>query len=302
MKDDILELIYQALPTQKKKIENLFHSYPFAERDLESFLQTYKLFMDAEGISNEILANAYIQMVHQVIHCRLEFLRTGVYPANCQDTAFSDVYNNREIMTQYMLGLALSNFLWEQHYRMFNFYKKEIESIKSGQHFLEIGCGHGLFLIELLKNITKDSCVDVVDISQTSIDLSKNIVKIVNSKFLDIVRFERCDIFNYEAEKKYDFITMGEVLEHVEEPQEILKKTYEFLKDGGRLFITTCANAPAIDHVYHFKNIQEIRDMMSATGYRIEKELVAPSEKRSQEYLETHKVDISYAAILKKES
>jgi hypothetical protein len=62
--------------------------------------------------------------------------------------------------------------------------------------------------------------------------------------------------------------------------------------------VTTCANAPAIDHVYLFNNINEIRTLIKEAGFSIHKEIVAPSEDKSWEEIESQKIDVSYAALL----
>ena len=117
---------------------------------------------------------------------------------------------------------------------------------------------------------------------------------------LENINFYTSDINDYKADKKYDFITMGEVIEHVDDPLKILKSLYKLLSDDGKLFITTCANCPAIDHVYYFKNIEEIKVLINKAGFSIDVELTAPSENKSDKYLEKFKVDIIYAAILTK--
>lgn len=301
MKSTLLDRIYMKAPTQKKKIEWFFKEFPSAEEDLETFLQIYKPFMKMESITIDQLADAYLWMITQMLHCRIEFTKTGCYPSSSQQEAIQNVYENRETMEKYMLGVALSYYLWWQHYQLLSFYIKEVKRLNSAKHSLEVGCGPGLFLIELLKNLEVDSLVDVVDISPTSIELCSGILKSVAPDFFKRVQFNTCDILHYQTDIKYDFITMGEVLEHVENPKEILEKLGCFLADDGRIFITTCANSPAIDHIYHFKSIQEIRDMIGLAGFSIERELIAPSENRSEKDLEKFKIDISYAATLKKE-
>ncbi len=93
---------------------------------------------------------------------------------------------------------------------------------------------------------------------------------------------------------------MGEVLEHVNDPLKILKSIYGLLINGGSFYLTTCANAPAIDHVYLFNDVDEIRTLIEKAGFSISKELVAPSEDKSWKEIEAQKLDVSYAAILTK--
>ena len=300
MKNEILDIIYKKLPTQEKKIKKYFQEIPNMEKDLESFLAIYKEFMKVENITSEKLANAYLEMLDQMMFCRKEFVTTGEYLTKSQTEAFSNTYDNEEVMTNYMLALALSQFIWKHHYLVFNFYKDIIQKINNEDNILEVGSGHGLFLLELLKITDKSKIIDVVDISKSSIRMTKNIIKSINTDYMENIHFHTSDINDYKANKRYNFITMGEVIEHVNDPFSILKNLYNLLSDDGQLFITTCVNCPAIDHVYHFKNIEEIKVLIKKTGFKIDMELIVPSEDKSEKYLEKFKVDIIYSAVLKK--
>jgi 2-polyprenyl-3-methyl-5-hydroxy-6-metoxy-1,4-benzoquinol methylase len=304
MKSLILKEIFSCLPAQKKKITTMFEKYPSMERELDLFLNKYDNFMQIEKVTPKQVADAYLEMVGQIMYSRLQFVRTGEYLAKSQIDAYDAVYDNKKFMTRYMLALALSQFLWRHHYLIFSYYKKIIQSLKGKLEVLEVGSGHGLFLLEILENVKSINSVDVVDISKSSVRMTKNIIQSVRplnySKVSNNVIFFTNDINDYMTEKKYDFIIMGEIIEHVDEPLKILKSVFNLLNDSGKVFITTCANCPTVDHVYLFKNIEDIRLLIKKTGFNIDSELISPSENKGKEYLIRHKVDISYAAILKK--
>jgi 2-polyprenyl-3-methyl-5-hydroxy-6-metoxy-1,4-benzoquinol methylase len=124
--------------------------------------------------------------------------------------------------------------------------------------------------------------------------LSKRFIK--NDK----VNYILSDIFDFEPEndEKYDFITLGEVLEHVEKPVALLKKIRSLLKPNGVLFLTTPANAPAIDHIYLFRNAEEIREVIYEGGFNIEKEITKFVEDVSPEMAEKLKITLMYGALL----
>jgi 2-polyprenyl-3-methyl-5-hydroxy-6-metoxy-1,4-benzoquinol methylase len=99
---------------------------------------------------------------------------------------------------------------------------------------------------------------------------------------------------------RFDFITMGEVLEHVNDALGFLKRARGLLRPDGAIFMTTCANCPAIDHVYHFHTVKEIRDLIAEADLRIVDELALPSEPFAEEQWEQSLVTINYSAILKR--
>ena len=301
MKDKILALIYSKFPTQRKKITHSFETTTGMEKDLDMFLETYLNFMKLENITHKKLAGAYLEMLDQMMFARKEFLHSGKYYSKNQEEAFQHTYDNESFMTNYMLGLALSQFLWRHHYLMFSYYKKIIKNQKSkikNQKILEVGSGHGLFLLEMLKIIDTSNVIDVVDISKSSIRITQNIIKSIDREYIKNIKFYNSDISCYKTDQKYDFITMGEVIEHVDDPLTILKSLNSLLSDNGKLFITTCVNCPTIDHVYLFDNVNDIRILANEAGFEVDSELVIPTEDKSDEYLERFKVDISYAAVL----
>jgi 2-polyprenyl-3-methyl-5-hydroxy-6-metoxy-1,4-benzoquinol methylase len=300
LRDRVLARIYAVTPTQKKKIDRFLAAEPRAAADLAAFLGLYSPFLESRGISAELMADAYLVMVDQMLHSRVHFLRTGEYPSKNQAAALAGIYSDGALMTQYMFGIALSLFLWKDHYAMLRFYLSALERRRPMGPCLEVGCGHGYFLLEMLKRADPSCRADAVDISATSISFAKGILTAVDSSLESRVSFHHADLAAFKPEARYEFITMGEVLEHVDDPLSMLKRLRDLSAAGGEIFVTTCANCPAIDHVYYFHSVQEIRDMIGAAGLKVKEELVAPSEDRSQEELEKHKIDIAYAALLER--
>lgn len=106
---------------------------------------------------------------------------------------------------------------------IFNQFKK----LTQGTEYLEIGTGTGEMLAIALEfgyhaeavEICKEDCERI-------------------SAFLG-VDVHWCDVTNYETEKQYDVIVMGDVLEHVIEPVRVLKKVKQMLKKDGVLWIST---------------------------------------------------------------
>jgi SAM-dependent methyltransferase len=99
----------------------------------------------------------------------------------------------------------------------------------------------------------------------------------------------------------FDYIVMCELLEHLDCPAEILRRAYSLLIPGGHCFITTCANAPAIDHVYLYHSVEHMRRELRSSGFAIETELALPVGDSPEERWEADKVEINYAAMLRKE-
>ena len=302
MKEDVLKYIFDKNAAQRKKVEKAFNANPGMENELEKFLTRYEPFMKNNSVALNELADAYLLLINQMILSRIKFMRDGRYPVSSPEEAEKNIYSDEKAMTKYMLGLALSQFLWAHHYKIFKFYQDIISASGSRKRILEVGSGHGLFTIELLDKIGHFDFMDIVDISETSLRITKSVIQTLKPSNRENINFLKHDICRFPAKSSYDFVTMGEVLEHVQNPLDVLKRIFSLLDKDGTAFISTCANSPAIDHFYHFKSVQHIREIAQDAGFEITKELVIPAEDRPESEIIRLKLDILYAAELKKPS
>ena len=79
-----------------------------------------------------------------------------------------------------------------------------------------------------------------------------------------------------------------------------LNKFEYLLSDVGQGFISTCVDCPTIDHVYHFKSIDQIRDMIADSNLSICSEKVLPVEDLPIEEIIERKITINYCAIVRR--
>lgn len=191
-------------------------------------------------------------MTEDFTYEHIRFLETGEYSVTSFDDVEKRVYGNPEAMEYYINGVLLSQILWKHHYSMYSFFIDSFPKYKENViNYLEIGGGHGLFISEAIGSMgDKDVNLNFLDVSSTSISVARSFIR--NQK----VKFINTDIMEFDPENNFDFISMGEVLEHVERPLEQLIKLHGLLNDEGHLFITTPTNAPAIDHIYLFNNFE----------------------------------------------
>ena len=101
----------------------------------------------------------------------------------------------------------------------------------AGEHdeILEVGCGLGYLTYSL-------RCSNY---QATGIDISS--VSISKARELYGPYYEHCDIvsFNVFNKKKYRFIILSEVIEHVTDPVSLLKNLRSLLDDDGIILLTT---------------------------------------------------------------
>ena len=296
----ILDIIGGKSPLQIKKINKYISkkSDTFL-KDIERLAAEYINYLESQNISVEYAVDSYLTMCGNMLKSQIYFMKTGKYPLDQQHKAFENVYNNEKEMKSYMVGLAISQFLWSTHYDMISFFKdnlKEDDDVISS--YLEVGPGHGLYLREAMKYLNNDVKIVAVDISQVSIEITQSMMAYFYGDQFSKIKYHNIDILDLAKSDEYDFITMGEVLEHVNYPGNLLYKLKELLTSEGTAFVSTCVNAPAIDHVYHFKSVDEIRNKIGNCGLLIKDEKVLPVENLPLKEIEKKQITINYCAIL----
>ena len=296
----LCNLVYSKNPLQKKRLTSFIASQDETYRhfceDLSERLVTRFIPTDADQL---FACESYLKMCRDFLHAQIRFKQTGVYPVAKAGHAKTDVYDNPDVMRYYMLGLLLSYMFWPNHYALFQFFKKSLSSMDLvDKNYLEIGGGHGLFVSEVVSRSALKSAT-VVDISSTSIQTAKDLLRAhevednkVNFIHSDFMELERDD-------KRYDLIVMGEVLEHVDDGESFMKKAASLLTADGRVFMTTAANSPALDHVLHFHNEEEIRDLMDRSGFQIIDEIIHAAEDVPQSKWQEELVTLNYGAFLR---
>jgi SAM-dependent methyltransferase len=101
--------------------------------------------------------------------------------------------------------------------------------------FLEVGCAAGDIGITFAKMGYTGLMIDFSD------EAAKQTTKNLAQEGITEVRFEKQDFNQMRDTEKFDFITMFEVLEHIEEDVEALGKAARLLHDGGLLLFSVPA-------------------------------------------------------------
>ncbi len=103
----------------------------------------------------------------------------------------------------------------------------KLRAYTSGKALLEVGIGEGCLLAVALEMGYQPDAVEIVRASaQTVADILQ--IPIWNGDFLD-----------YHPDKRYSVIIMGDVIEHVTDPEKALKNARRLLADDGVLWLST---------------------------------------------------------------
>lgn len=300
MLDAYLEILFKKNEFQRKKLSGFLETTDSIYLDrANKFFVGFDKYLKLRQRSRVEAIDSYLSLCNDMIFEQIQFMKTGAYSISIQSEALDSVYNDELRMATYMEGLAISQFFWDSHYKIFDFFLNALEKNSSNlKDYLEIGPGHGLYLAHTVNKCLPDSQITAVDISETSLRLTREIVDLLSTNRVG-VNYVVDNVENYSSEKFFDFITMGEVIEHLDDPKSVLIKIRKMLKPNGLSFLTTCVNCPAIDHVYLFSNVNQIRDMFEAAGLQILEEIVLPVEKLPMNVIISKKICINYAAVVK---
>lgn len=150
-----------------------------------------------------------------------------------------------------------------------------LKYINNKDHVIDFGCGTGEFLRYVCDN-RKHILSYGVDISEHACITAKKKVRSGLFYPMDLDKVEELE-FNwmehteFKETIKFNVAFCGETLEHVNNPENIIKQAYINLVDGGKLVITT-PNKNAIDSVEHVNSfdVDTISTMLIKQGFTIE--------------------------------
>jgi SAM-dependent methyltransferase len=293
-----IELIAAENPLQRRAIERFVAAederyWRFAESVCARLSARYL----RDDAARAGAARAYNDLCRVLNAEQFRFKKTGLYQIGSASAANAEVYSQPKRMREYVMGLLLSHLFWKSHYDMIVFLQEYLAGIRTVRT-LEVGVGHGLLLQQVAQR-HPEAALTVVDISAASLDLAREIFHAFD---LDVARiqFLHSDFLTAQLpEHGYDFIVMAEVLEHVDDPAAFLRRARTFMAPGATMYMATCANCPAPDHVYLFRNVPAIRELVRSAGLEIEREIALPLERVPEEQWEKRRVNVNYGAILR---
>ena len=298
-------------PLFSESIVYIISKFPFYKRTSDyiagNFDEIYYTF--AEKICSLLLSkvgskekyfkslDSLIRISANYLKLQLYLVKTGHYLHQNFAEVNNAVYQNEFMESEYLDSLFLSQVFWPNHFKLLEYFHQFCDLLSEHNEGMEVPCGAGVFSFVLLGNKSVKT-LDLFDISSYSLGYTNKILDLSGKKCAG-VNLKKVDLFELKGKNKYDFIICGELIEHLEDPKTALKILDNLLKPKGVLFLTTAIYAAALDHIYLFENVNDVRTLIFETGFSIHSELALPlSLKEYKE--EMNKEPINYACILKK--
>jgi 2-polyprenyl-3-methyl-5-hydroxy-6-metoxy-1,4-benzoquinol methylase len=268
---NIVTMIKAEMPWHSKNLERAMRVVEDADVLAADDYITYLL----RNHDLDFLVASYRTIVDDANTEQLEFRRTHRYRHSTFAAVAGSVYFDQDYMTRYMVGLGLSYFLWPNQIQIRRFFRQTLPRLSGGK-YLEIGPGHGMFLLQALQQSSYDRFLGV-DISPSSIALTQDVVRTIGQAKANELDLLQMDFLAADTlDGPYEAIVMGEVLEHVEQPGEFLRRIGDLAAKESHIFITTCVNTPAVDHIYHFRTVDDVENLIMESGLSIRQAEVVP--------------------------
>ena len=265
------------------------------EADLEFSDQVAGMVLQIAGAGLDRICEDYRWLNAIVLEEELYFRRHNSYRLSSFADAVAQVYSNADFMSRYMNGLLASQLWWRNHTDVLRFFRDRfIGQNPKGFTHLEIGPGHGLFL-SLAASAAHCGSAEGWDISDASLAGTEAALRAMHAP-LQRIRLNKIDLFEGPA-ASFQSITFSEVLEHLEDPRAALKALHRLLAGGGRIFINAPVNSPAPDHLYLFRQPEEVSEMVREAGFEVVESLFAPCTGASLQRARKLNLTISAAVV-----
>ena len=146
--------------------------------------------------------------------------------------------------------------------------KHNIKDLKN-LRILDLGCGGGLISEPLTKLGAKVTGIDFV---KKNIEIAKFHANKSNLK----IKYINSDLSSFKANYKFDVILMLEVIEHLDNWKNIIKKIIKNLKPNGKIIFSTI-NRTFLSKIFAIFIAEEIMNMVPKNTHKFEK-LIKPTE------------------------
>jgi len=232
-------------------------------REFNTLKEHICTYFEASGIEPRTVANDYLRMIGDMRREGGYFVLYDRYSCRNQEEAYQKVYSKPEIMRYYMNALLISQLLWKHHFNMLRYFRQTLDTIvgrSDNFRVLDVGSGHGLFSWVIQNQFPSYGGIDILDISTTSLEMTRRMIGEEGVSYLHM------DLTNVNPVNKYELIILGEILEHLDDPISMLQDASRLLSRRGMIFFTVPTNAPAIDHVYLFRDKGDVLRMVEQAG------------------------------------
>lgn len=233
------------------RLLSTFPDYPFVHGFIDSHLRAY---VEHYGLDIHAVVQHYHRFAQRYAAHLEKFQDSGLYPYQYGDTATVD-------KTCYDIALILSCVSNPARYEIVHNLNQVIQKIgieKTGANIAVVGVGAGIELA-LIKQFAPGTQVSAYDLA---------IDPFVKNQF-GLFTLHQENFLDAEGLEQFDVFFAIELLEHVTDYEQLLRKISQNLKPKGQLICTTATNMPQFDHVHNFKDMELFVREVTGMGFTI---------------------------------
>lgn len=238
----------------------------------ETAAQILKLVDDLDGVARDYRFGAEMLFKEEVY-----FRRTGQYRRSTAAEVARDVYADSTLMGRYFRGLLVSQVMLPNHARVLQVFRDEfLPGNVTGYRHLDIGPGHGLMLALSASDPRCGEAAAWERSPEGRVACAQTLTR------LDVSRDVALESHDATAEPpssclgRYDSLVLSELLEHLENPADVLARLSAVVAPRGRVFINVPLSSPAPDHITLFRKPEEISELVTAAGFDVERTWAFP--------------------------
>lgn len=269
-----LELIQKIKAADSLQNDFLDHAVANLNGQEKSDFDRYIEYCAGTGVDLDFLCKSYLLLVQDTRKEQMYFRRHGKYRSSTYEQVKSLTYLNDDYMRQYMYGLAVSSCLWPNHTAISRWFIEKIPKSTAGR-YLEVGPGHGFNMMIAMRHARYNS-YEAVDISPTSVEMTESILESGLFGKFEHFKISVADFLKSDLKGPFAALVLGEVIEHVENPLDFMKRVKQLSTPDSFIFITTAINAPEIDHIYLFENVESVEKLVAQSGLVVKDKLALP--------------------------
>jgi ubiquinone/menaquinone biosynthesis C-methylase UbiE len=266
--DRLLAYVETAHPRSLKGVQEARAVDPIAFDRCANVFLTWALDALGEG-GIERATDAFARFSNDVNFSQARYEASGSYENKSYQEVRAAVYDQQDVMTDYLWGVYLTNFLWAHHMDLMLFYEQRFLKRQSAEaRLVEIAPGHGGWGLWALHHL-RQARLNGFDISPSSITIANSLAKASGSA--DRTSYELCnalDLLRRPSPSAHACICCF-LVEHLENPPELLKTIEHVLAPGGTVFFTGALTAAQVDHIYEFRRESELVLLAEQHGFRV---------------------------------
>lgn len=204
----------------------------------------------------------YTRHVAQVVEERQFYQQTGLYRSAPGSSAPMGSTEGLQPDLAYLYVLTLSTVLNHSRYEVFRHFRQTVPAwLEPSGPLLEIGGGN---------------CLDALFLSNFG-PLDSYEINPLSLVWHQLLGLEgrvdlRTELYDFGHSGKYAFVSMIELLEHIQDPGEYLAGAHRVLRDDGCAYLTFAVRMPQFDHFYEFVSVEQCRSLISDHGFHIVEE------------------------------